>query len=107
MGGSHHSDGSSGLAAQPIAHASDLTKHDIDHRLTILTLGLVWQFALVIILVRWEAGNLRGETLRTRLWLGAPRDPGNGHPNNRLWWFVLPLVLIFVAKEVFLDIGRI
>ena len=37
-----------------------------------LTLGLVWQFVLVMILMRRELGTLRWSRLRDALWLRRP-----------------------------------
>jgi hypothetical protein len=43
-------------------------------RVSTITMGLIWQFVLVSILLYREAGNLRWSTLKARLWLGAPRS---------------------------------
>src|SRR5512139_2738150 len=40
-----------------------------------LTVGLIWQFVLVLILVRHELGGLQWSRVREALWLRAPRDP--------------------------------
>src|SRR5579871_3666941 len=53
-------------------------------RLAVLTVGLVWQFMLVMILLYQEAGNLRWSTIRQRLWLQTPRSPRTGKPRGRL-----------------------
>lgn len=62
-------------------------------RLAVLTVGLVWQFLLVILLLYREAGNLRWSTIWQRLWLQTPRSPYTGKPSRRLWWWLLPLLL--------------
>jgi membrane protease YdiL (CAAX protease family) len=64
-----------------------------------LTAGMVWQFALVLILVRREQGSLRWSTVRDALWLRAPRSPGNGRRGGRLWLLPLPAVLVIAAEE--------
>jgi hypothetical protein len=51
----------------------------------LLALGLVWLFALSIIIVRREEGDLRWATVRRRLRLNIPRDPATGQPRARLW----------------------
>ena len=48
-----------------------------------LTFGLVWQFALVLILVGREQGTLRWSVLRDALWLRAPRAPSTGRRGGR------------------------
>lgn len=68
----------------------------------VLGVGLVWQFVLVLILIRLEGGNLRWSTLRERLWLQTPRDPASGAPHRRLWLWLIPLVLAAGAFEMVL-----
>ena len=46
-----------------------------------LTVGLVWQFVLVVVLVRREQGTLRWSVVREALWLRAPR--GSAHRTAR------------------------
>ena len=58
-----------------------------------LTLGLIWQFVLVMILVRREEGDLRWATIRRRCWLNTPRDPRTGQARPKLWLWLIPLVL--------------
>lgn len=69
-------------------------------RLAVLTVGLVWQFVLVMILLYREAGNLRWSTIRQRLWLTTPRSPRTGTPGARLWWWLVPLVLLTAIYEL-------
>ena len=42
-------------------------------RLAVLTLGLIWQFALVLCIIYQENGDIRWSTLKAKLWLGAHR----------------------------------
>src|SRR5213593_3652575 len=46
--------------------------------LILLTLGLIWQFVLVLILVKRELGTLDWSRARDALWLRSPRDPKSG-----------------------------
>ncbi len=62
-------------------------------RALFITLGLIWQFVLVLIIVRREEGDLRWATIRRRCWLNTPRDPRTGQPRPRLWWWLVPLIL--------------
>jgi membrane protease YdiL (CAAX protease family) len=62
-------------------------------RALFLTLGLIWQFALVLIIVRREEGDLRWATIKRRCWLNAPRDPHTGQANRKLWWWLVPLII--------------
>jgi uncharacterized protein len=64
--------------------------------LILLTLGLIWQFVLVVILVRWELGGLQWSRVRDALWLRSPRDPRTGRVGGRVWWWVLLFVFLFL-----------
>lgn len=54
-----------------------------------LTLGLIWQFALVMLLMRHELGTLRWSRLREGLWLQSPRDPTTHHVGGKVWWWAV------------------
>jgi uncharacterized protein len=58
-----------------------------------LTAGLVWQFVLVMALVRREQGSLRPSVLKDALWLRAPRAPRAGRRGGKLWLVVIPLIV--------------
>jgi len=90
------------------ALADDLAKPGFE-RLAILTLGLFWQFALVLYLIYKENGNIRWVTLKSKLWLGAPRSMKTGKISYRLWWWIIPLLLLTAVYEMELSgyIGRI
>jgi membrane protease YdiL (CAAX protease family) len=62
--------------------------------LILLTLGLVWQFALVLILLRRELGSLEWSRARDALWLRAPRDPKSGRVGGKVWWWALLFVVL-------------
>jgi uncharacterized protein len=64
-----------------------------------LTAGLVWQFVLVLVLVRRERGSLRWSVVKNALWLRAPQSPRTGRRGGRLWLLIIPLVLLVAAKE--------
>jgi len=78
----------SGLA--PLAQALLIT----------LTAGLIWQFVLVMLLVRREQGTLRSTVVRDALWLRAPRSPRTGRRGGRTW-LVLPVFLVAFAADQF------
>src|SRR3954451_22565494 len=59
-----------------------------------LTAGLVWQFALVVILVRQELGSLEWSRVRDALWLRPPRDPKTGRVGGKVWWGALLFVVL-------------
>jgi CAAX protease family protein len=63
-----------------------------------LTVGLIWQFVLVVILVRREQGTLRWPVVREALWLLTPRSPSTGRVGGRLWLIVIPLILITAVE---------
>ncbi len=60
--------------------------------LVTLSIGLVWQFLLVVGLVHREQGTLRWSVVREALWLRAPRSPSTGRRGGRLWFLVLLMI---------------
>ena len=67
--------------------------------LALLTVGLIWQFVLVVLLVYRERGSLRWTVLKDALWLQAPRSPTTGRVGGRLWLVLVPCVLLLAAEE--------
>jgi membrane protease YdiL (CAAX protease family) len=59
-----------------------------------LTAGLIWQFVLVVILVKRELGTLRWSRVRDALWLRSPQDPKSRRIGGRVWLWVLPFIVI-------------
>ena len=59
-----------------------------------LTAGLIWQFVLVLILVRRELGGLQWSRVRPALWLQPPRDPKTGRVGGKVWWWALLFVVL-------------
>jgi CAAX protease family protein len=59
-----------------------------------LTAGLVWQFVLVVVLVRRDQGTLQWPIVREALWLRSPRDPKSGRRGGRVWLIVIPLIVL-------------
>jgi len=72
-------------------------------RLRLLTIGLIWQFVLSMIILYREEGNIRLETIRHRFWLNNPVSPKTGKVNNRLWWWIIPLILLTAAVGMMLS----
>jgi uncharacterized protein len=66
--------------------------------LVLLTVGLIWQFVLVVLLVYRERGSLRWPVLKDALWLHSPRSPTTGRVGGRLWLVLIPALLIFTAE---------
>src|SRR5215211_3752361 len=67
--------------------------------LVLLTVGLIWQFVLVVLLVYRERGSLRWPVLKDALWLNAPRSPPPGPVGGRLWLVLIPATLLFATEE--------
>ena len=63
-------------------------------RLGVITVGLFWQFVMVLILLRAETGSLRWSAVRVRLWLQQPRPPRSEAVDRRLWWWLIPLTVL-------------
>src|SRR5215217_486698 len=66
--------------------------------LALLTVGLMWQFVLVMVLVYRERGSLRWPVLKDALWLRSPRSPKTGRLGGRLWLVVIPAALLLLAE---------
>jgi hypothetical protein len=62
--------------------------------------GLVWQFALSMFIVYREEGDIRIATISRRFWLNNPISPRTGQKDNRLWWLLIPLMLLVVILEL-------
>jgi uncharacterized protein len=62
-----------------------------------LTVGLIWQFVLIVALVGHEQRRLRWSTLRDALWLHSPRSPRSGRVGGRIWLVLVPLIVAFAA----------
>ena len=58
-------------------------------RIAVLTIGLAWQFVLVLLLLYRETGNLQWSVIRPRLWLQGPRVPASGEERRSLWWWLV------------------
>jgi membrane protease YdiL (CAAX protease family) len=62
--------------------------------------GLIWQFLLVVALVRREQGTLRWSVVRQALWLRAPQSPRTGRRGGRLWLVLIPAIAVLAAQEL-------
>jgi membrane protease YdiL (CAAX protease family) len=65
--------------------------------LAVLTIGLIWQFVLVAILLWREQRTLRWSVVREALWLRSPQSPRSGRVGGRVWLIVLPLLVAYAA----------
>ncbi|HZR42260.1 MAG TPA: CPBP family intramembrane glutamic endopeptidase [Ktedonobacteraceae bacterium] len=92
-----------GILGWVVAPAMVNVTHSPFARTGALLVGLVWLFVLAMILVYQEAGDLRWSTLRQRLFLTTPRSPRMGKPSARLWWWLIPLVLVTAAFQVLIE----
>jgi membrane protease YdiL (CAAX protease family) len=69
-------------------------------RLAVLTVGLVWQFVLVVFLLYRETGTLRWSELKHRLWLYRPLSPHTGQVSGRMWLWLIPLLFLTAIYEM-------
>lgn len=69
-----------------------------------LTVGLVWQFVLVALLVGREQRSLRWPVVRDALWLRSPQSPRSGRVGGRVWLILIPLSLVFAAEGLIPDL---
>jgi uncharacterized protein len=66
----------------------------VEALLICLVAGLLWELALVVILLRRELGGLAWPRVRDALWLRAPRDPKTGRVGGKVWLWALPFVAL-------------
>jgi membrane protease YdiL (CAAX protease family) len=69
-------------------------------RINLLTIGLIWQFALAMIILYREEGNIRLSTISRRFWLNHPVSPKTGETKKALWWWIIPLFLLAAFLEI-------
>lgn len=91
------------VVAPRLASSSDAPHALAQWLIVLLTVGMSWQFILVLILVYKEQRTLRWAVLRDALWLRAPRNPKTGRRGGRMW-FVIPIVVVVFALEEFLPL---
>lgn len=65
-----------------------------------LMTGLIWQFVLVVVLVRREQGTLRWGVVKAALWLNGPISTRTHAPRRLLWWLALPLMMLLYLEEL-------
>ena len=82
--------------------------------LACLTVGLIWQFVLVVGLVGFEQRTLRWSVVREALWLRKPRSPRSGRVGGRVWLMVIPFIVgtavqgaLVLPSPVSRDIGEL
>jgi membrane protease YdiL (CAAX protease family) len=68
-------------------------------RASLLTIGLIWQFVLCMGIIFREEGDLRWSTIRRRCRLNSPTDPKTGEARGKLWLWLIPLILVYVALQ--------
>ena len=65
-------------------------------------LGMAWQFAVSMWIVYREEGDVRWATIRRRFWLNTPRDPKTGEPRAKLFWWLVPGILLGAVIQIWL-----
>ena len=51
-------------------------------------------------MVHREQGSLRWPVVKEALWLRSPVDPHTGRTSKRLWWVVVPMVVLLGLEEM-------
>ncbi len=64
-----------------------------------MIVGLMWQCALSLIIVRRECGEVKWRTVRQRMWYQRPRAPGTGRGSYWLFLWVLPFIILSYASQ--------
>lgn len=66
----------------------------------LMIVGMVWQFVLSVVLLYQELDNFTWVAIKKRTWLQAPRDPKTGRTSYKLFWWLIPAFLFYLAFEV-------
>lgn len=66
----------------------------------VMSLSLTWMFIYSLILVKKEEGNLKWDSIRSRLRLNGPIDPKTDLANRKLWFWVIPLIAAFALVSI-------
>lgn len=61
--------------------------------------GMVWQFVLSLILLQQECGLQNWSAIKQRIWLQSPKDPRTDVARPRLFWWMVPAFLFYLAVE--------
>lgn len=75
-------------------------------RMLAISLGLVWQFVLVLLLLHKENKKISWEIFKENLWLKHPIFPGSNKTNKMLWLVLIPGMIltafyqIIIAKHI-------
>jgi uncharacterized protein len=58
----------------------------------LMVVGMMWQFAVSIVILRRELGGLHWPTIKERIWLNLPRDPRTGKARKILFLWAVPAI---------------
>lgn len=61
--------------------------------------GLMWQVILSLAILYRETGTLNLGVIRYRTWRQQPRDLKTGQPRDKLWLWLIPVILLAAAFE--------
>jgi uncharacterized protein len=56
--------------------------------------GMSWEFIVSLVIIYRELGTLRWSAIRRRTWLQTPRDPKTDQSNAKLFWWLVPALLV-------------
>jgi membrane protease YdiL (CAAX protease family) len=88
------------LVAPALSHVFSGDTAFVRALIVCLAAGLIWQFALVMIVLRREQGTLRWPVVKAALWLTAPTSPRTGKRGGKLWWLILVGALLLALEEM-------
>jgi membrane protease YdiL (CAAX protease family) len=69
-------------------------------RMKLLTAGMIWQFVLAMIILYREEGDIRLGAIGRRFWLNHPISASTGKTKKALWWWIIPLILLYAFLEI-------
>jgi membrane protease YdiL (CAAX protease family) len=66
----------------------------------LMIVGMIWQFFLSVILLHQESDLRNWARIKQRIWLQAPQDPHTRKANAKLFLWLIPAFLFYLAVEV-------
>ena len=71
-------------------------------RMLAITIGLIWQFVLVLILLKKEYGKINISVIKNGLVLLHPKTPGTEKTNKLLWLLIIPIIFITAFFQIYI-----
>lgn len=65
----------------------------------LLICGMIWQFIVSMWILYRELEDFTWTAIKARIWLQKPRDPKTGKASYKLFWWLIPAFIFYMAVE--------